>query len=135
GCVAYRGNGGDPRRDPPGAARVDGVAEMNALVTGAGGFVGAAVVRALLRDGTAVRALVRAGSDARNLDGLAVERVEGDITDPSSLGAAVKGCSVVFHVAADYRLWVPDPKKMYATNVQGSLNVLEAAAAAGAQRV
>ncbi|HLF12118.1 MAG TPA: hopanoid-associated sugar epimerase [Gammaproteobacteria bacterium] len=105
------------------------------LVTGANGFLGAAVVRALLADGRPVRALVRPGSDRRNLDGLDVESIEGDITDPASLRAAMYGCSAVFHVAADYRLWVADPAPMYRTNVQGSVNVLEAAAAAGVQRM
>ena len=105
------------------------------LVTGANGFVGAAVVRALLREGEPVRALVRHGSDQRNLDGLEVVPFEGDITVPESLASALQGCRYVFHVAADYRLWVPDPTPMYAANVQGSLNVLEAAHAAGVERL
>jgi dihydroflavonol-4-reductase len=105
------------------------------LVTGANGFLGAAVVRALLAEKRTVRALVRAGSDRRNLAGLAVEVVVGDITEPDSLRAAVRGCSAVFHVAADYRLWVAEPGAMYRTNVAGSVNVLEAAAAAGVERM
>ena len=105
------------------------------LVTGANGFLGAAVVRALCADGRAVRALVRRGSDRRNLEGLAVEVVEGDLVDPPSLRAAAHGCSAVFHVAADYRLWVTDPAPMYRANVDGSVNVLEAAAAQRVQRV
>jgi dihydroflavonol-4-reductase len=108
---------------------------MTALVTGANGFLGSAVVRALLADGTAVRALVRPGSDRRNLDGLEVAVVDGDLTDRESLRRAAAGCAAVFHVAADYRLWVADPQPMYRANVEGSLNVLEAAAAAGAQRM
>jgi dihydroflavonol-4-reductase len=106
-----------------------------ALVTGANGFLGSAVVRALLADGTAVRAFVRAGSDRRNLDGLNVEVATGDLVDRDSLRAAAAGCSAVFHVAADYRLWVVDPEPMYRANVDGSINVLEAAAAAGVRRM
>jgi dihydroflavonol-4-reductase len=105
------------------------------LVTGANGFVGAAVVRALLGEGEAVRAFVRPGSDRRNLEGLAVELAEGDITAPDTLRTAMQGCRAVFHVAADYRLWVPSPRRMLETNVQGSLNVLEAAASEGLERM
>src|SRR5262245_7669263 len=105
------------------------------LVTGANGFLGAAVVRALLADGRAARAFVRRGSDRRNLAGLDVEIAEGDITDRASLSAAARGCDAVFHVAADYRLWVADPEPMYRANVDGSVNVLEAAAEAGAERL
>lgn len=108
---------------------------MTALVTGANGFIGAAVVRALLASGESVRAFVRAGSDRRNLDGLAVEFAEGDLRAPQTLAAALVGCRAVFHVAADYRLWVPDIAPMLETNVQGSLNVLNAAKAAGVERV
>ena len=108
---------------------------MTALVTGANGFLGSAVVRALLADGSAVRALVRSGSDRRNLDGLDVEVAAGDLTDRDSLRRAAAGCRLVFHVAADYRLWVADPKPMYRSNVDGSVNVLEAAGAAGAERL
>ena len=105
------------------------------LVTGANGFLGSAVVRALRADGRAVRALVRANSDRRNLEGLDVEIVTGDVTDRDSLAAATSGCAAVYHVAADYRLWVADPAPMYRTNVDGSLNVLEIAAAAGVERM
>ena len=106
-----------------------------ALVTGANGFLGSAVVRALLAEGGAVRALVRAGSDRRNLVGLDVEIADGDLTDRGSLAKAAAGCTTVFHVAADYRLWVADAAPMYRANVEGSVNVLEAAAAAGASRM
>ena len=105
------------------------------LVTGANGFLGAAVARALLAEGQRVRAFVRRGSDRRNLAGLDVEIAEGDLNDRASLDAAVRGCAVVFHVAADYRLWVADPAPMYKTNVDGSVNVLEAAAAARVDRL
>jgi dihydroflavonol-4-reductase len=105
------------------------------LVTGANGFLGAAVVRALLTAGERVRAFVRPGSDRRNLAGLDIEIAEGDLTDRVSLDAAVRGCAGVYHVAADYRLWVADPAPMYRTNVEGSVNVLDAAAAAGVPRV
>ena len=108
---------------------------MTVLVTGANGFLGSAVVRALLADGEAVRALVRSGSDRRNLKGLDVEIAEGDLTQRDSLRRAAAGCRFVYHVAADYRLWVADPKPMYRANVDGSVNVLEAAAEAGAQRM
>jgi len=108
---------------------------MTALVTGASGFVGAAVVRALLARGEAVRALVRATSDRRNLDGLEVELAEGDLRDRGSLERAAKGCSALYHVVADYRIWVPDADSMFAANVEGSRNVLRAAAEAGATRM
>jgi len=105
------------------------------LVTGANGFLGAAVVRALLTDRERVRAFVRAGSDRRNLAELDVEIAEGDLTDRASLDAAMRGCAGAYHVAADYRLWVTDSAPMYRTNVEGSINVLDAAAAAGVPRV
>ncbi|HEX7082116.1 MAG TPA: hopanoid-associated sugar epimerase [Gammaproteobacteria bacterium] len=108
---------------------------MTALVTGANGFVGAAVVRALLDDGERVRAFVRAGSDRRNLEGLDVEIAEGDIRAADTLARAMRGCTAVFHVAADYRLWVPDADAMLETNVRGSLNVLEAASGAAVRRM
>jgi dihydroflavonol-4-reductase len=105
------------------------------LVTGANGFVGAAVVRALIARGECVRALVRSNSNTVNLDGLPAEIVHGDITDAESIRRAARGCATVFHVAADYRLWVPDQQSMYRTNVDGSVNALESAVAAGARRM
>jgi dihydroflavonol-4-reductase len=108
---------------------------MRALVTGGTGFVGSAVVRRLLGAGHDVRVLIRPGSDVRNLEGLPVEEAVGDLTDPSSLERAAKGCAVLFHVAADYRLWVPDPERMTAANVGGTEAVMRAALAAGMRRV
>lgn len=108
---------------------------MTTLVTGATGFVGSAVVRRLLAAGHAVRALVRQGRDHGNLEGLEVERVIGDLTDPASLKHAVSGCDAAYHVAADYRLWVRDPKVMDRVNIEGTRNVMLAAAEAGCQRV
>jgi dihydroflavonol-4-reductase len=122
-------------RDPPRTHDDAGVAMTLTLVTGANGFVGAAVVRALLAEQRPVRGLVRARSDRRNLAGLPIEVVVGDITDADSLRAALRGCSAIFHVAADYRLWVVEPDSMYRTNVTGSVNVLEAAADAGLERM
>lgn len=107
---------------------------MTSLVTGANGFVGAAVVRALDAAGMPVRALVRTDSDCRNLDPR-IECVYGDLTDPDSIRRALRGCRYVFHVAADYRLWVPDPGPMYRANVDGSLAVLEAAADLGLEKM
>jgi len=106
-----------------------------ALVTGATGFVGAAVVRALLARGTPVRVLARANSNRRNLEGLPVETAIGSLEDAASLARAASGCRALFHVAADYRLWVPDPAAMHRTNVDGSRDLLRAAAAAGVERI
>jgi len=100
---------------------------MDTLVTGGTGFVGANLVRELLADGERVRVLVRKGSDRRALDGLAVELVEGDLTDADSLRRAFRGVRSLYHVAADYRLWVPDPGALYRTNVEGTRSLLEAA--------
>jgi dihydroflavonol-4-reductase len=108
---------------------------MTALVTGASGFVGSAVARALLRRGETVRALVRPSSDRRNLEDLKVDIEVGDLCDRASVDRAVKGCDTVFHVAADYRLWVPKPEDMFHANVDGTRNVMEAAASAGAKRI
>jgi dihydroflavonol-4-reductase len=108
---------------------------MTTLVTGATGFLGANVVRALLAAGTAVRVLVRRGSDARNLTGLPVEVVYGDVRDMASLRPALQGCDTLYHVAAYYSLWTPHPEDMYATNVQGTKNLLQVALDLGVQKV
>ncbi len=105
------------------------------LVTGATGFVGSAVARALLARGHRVRVLARPKSDRRNLAGLAVETAEGALEDPRSLARAVAGCRYVYHVAADYRIWVPDPAPMFRANVDGTRDLLTAALEAGADRV
>ncbi len=108
---------------------------MTTLVTGATGFVGSAVARALAARGHALRLLTRASSDRRNLAGLDAEIVVGDLTDPASLARAAADCRFVLHVAADYRFWVPDPEAMLRTNVAGSLAMLRAAMDAGAERI
>ena len=108
---------------------------MTVLVTGATGFVGAAVARRLLARGMAVRVLVRPRSDRRNIAGLPVEAVEGDLRDAASLERALAGCRSLFHVAADYRLWTPRPDELYQTNVEGTRSLLRAAKAAGLERV
>ncbi len=105
------------------------------LVTGATGFVGAAVTRALLAGGHEVRVLARANSDRRNLAKLDVEIAEGSLEDPASLAAAVAGCRYLFHVAADYRLWVPDPAAMFRANVDGTRDLMLAALDAGVERI
>jgi dihydroflavonol-4-reductase len=104
------------------------------LVTGGTGFVGRALVVELLASGREVRVLAR-HPEHTALVGLKVEVVRGDLRDPDSLAAAAKGCHRVFHVAADYRLWVPDPEVMYAVNVQGTRDLLAAAAEAGVTRI
>ena len=107
---------------------------MKALVTGATGFVGGAVARALVRAGVDVRVLARSRSDTQNLSGLPVERVEGDLLNPSSLQKALAGCQQLYHVAAYYALWAKDPAIFYDINVTGTRNVLAAARLAGIQR-
>jgi dihydroflavonol-4-reductase len=104
------------------------------LVTGGTGFVGRAVVEELLAAGREVRVLAR-NPDHPALAGLAVEVARGDLRDPDSLQGALTDCTRLFHVAADYRLWVPDPATMYAVNVDGTRQLLAAAAARGLDRV
>ena len=101
------------------------------LVTGASGFLGWHVARALMERGHSVRALVRATSRLQDLD---VEPVTGDLRDPASLERAVAGCKLVFHVAADYRLWSRNPQELYDSNVGGTRNLLAAAQKAGVER-
>ena len=105
---------------------------MLALVTGASGFLGWHVASLLLQRGYQVRALCRPASEIRELE---VERITGDLRDPDSLGRAVRGCQLVFHVAADYRLWSRNPQELYASNVDGTRNILDAAEQAGVERV
>jgi dihydroflavonol-4-reductase len=105
------------------------------LVTGGTGFVGSHVVRALLARGRAVRCLARPGSRRDNLEGLAVEIVEGDLTDAASLARATAGIDTLFHVAADYRLWAKDPNDLFRVNVGGTDLLLGAASQARVRRV
>ncbi len=105
------------------------------LVTGATGFVGSAVARALVARGHPLRLLVRPASDRRNIAGLDAELAVGDLTDAASLARAAAGCRYVVHVAADYRIWVPDPAAMLRANVDGTVAMLRAATAAGAERI
>lgn len=106
-----------------------------ALVTGGSGFVGSAVVRRLLAAGFDVRILVRRDSDVRNVNGLDVDLVPGDLRDPATFDAALQGCGALFHVAADYRLWVRHPRQMFAVNVDGTRILIEAAMRSGVQRI
>src|SRR5215470_14753171 len=105
------------------------------LITGASGFVGAAVVRRLLQAGHAVRAFIRPTSAHTNLAGLPVEIVQGDLREPDSLMRAMAGIRFVFHVAADYRLWARHPQEIVRTNVEGTRALMEAALAAGVERI
>lgn len=105
------------------------------LVTGGTGFIGSHVVRELLAAGAEVRVLARPASDRRALAGLPVEFVHGDLADPGCLGPALAGVETLYHVAADYRLWAPDPAVLYRVNVDGTRALLRAAEAAGVARV
>ena len=108
---------------------------MKALVTGATGFIGSAVARALIAKGHEVRVTAREGSDLSNIQELPVEQVTADLADANSLRRAVEGCDALFHVAADYRLWTLDPAAMYRVNVDGTMDLIRAAADAGVEHV
>jgi dihydroflavonol-4-reductase len=108
---------------------------LKAFVTGATGFVGSHVARVLAGQGAELRLLVRSSSNPKNIEALKAERVVGDLRDPASLEKAMAGCDVVFHVAADYRLWVRDPEQMYRSNVEGTRAVLDAARKNGVRRM
>src|SRR5215467_4783983 len=108
---------------------------MLAFVTGATGFLGSHVARVLADQGAGLRLLVRSTSNLKNLEGLKAETAVGDLRDAVSLERALSGCDTVFHVAADYRLWVRDPEEMYKSNVEGTRAILEAARNNGVRRV
>ena len=108
---------------------------MNCFVTGASGFIGANLVHELLARGHRVKALLRPTADLRGLAGLDFERVTGDVSDRAACTAALRGCDWCFHVAASYHLWLRDYAPMYAANVDGTQNILEAAAKAGCSRI
>jgi len=108
---------------------------LRTFVTGATGFLGSHVARVLAEQGADLRLLVRTSSDPRNLDGVPGERVTGDLLAPESFRAALAGCEAVFHVAADYRLWIPEPDSMYRANVEGTRALLKMAREQGVRRV
>jgi dihydroflavonol-4-reductase len=108
---------------------------MRVFVTGGTGFVGANVVRALLSSGHKVRALIRTGSNLRNVENLPIERVAGDLSNRKTLGQAMAGCDALAHVAAHYSLWRADAQSLYSANVEGTRNILDAAADAGIARI
>jgi dihydroflavonol-4-reductase len=108
---------------------------MKAFVTGATGFIGASIVRELLKDGCEVRVLARPGSDRRNLSGLDIEIWEGNLSDRGSLIQGLSGCQTLFHAAADYRLWTRSPASMYDVNVGGTRTILSAALEVGLDKV
>jgi dihydroflavonol-4-reductase len=108
---------------------------LKAFITGATGFLGSHVARVLTEQGAELRLLVRPTSDLRNIADLNADRVVGDLRDPPSIEKALAGCQFVFHVAADYRLWVRDPKEMYRSNVEGTRTLLEVARKQGVRRV
>ena len=100
---------------------------MKAFVTGATGFVGSHVARVLADQGADLRLLVRPSSRTENIDSLRADRATGDLRDPQSLRLGMSGCDAVFHVAADYRLWTGNPAEMYASNVDGTVAIINAA--------
>ncbi len=108
---------------------------MTTLVTGATGFVGSHVARQLITAGHSVRVLVRRNSNLQPLEGLPLDRVQGDLRDPAALDRSMQGVRRVFHVAADYRLWTRRPEEIYESNVEGTRNLLAAAQRAGVERI
>src|SRR3979490_3611761 len=108
---------------------------MKAFVTGATGFLCSHVAGVRESRGASLRLLVRPTSDLRNIADIAGDHVYGDLRDSDSIEKALSGCEVVFHVAADYRLWVRDPEEMYRSNVEGTRGILEAARKNGVWRV
>lgn len=108
---------------------------MRIFLTGATGFVGHHVAKALAAEGAQLRMLVRKASNLKNLDGISGETVVGDLTRPASFAPALAGCDAVMHVAADYRLWIRDPETMYSANVDGTRELLRMAREAGVSRV
>jgi dihydroflavonol-4-reductase len=107
---------------------------MRIFLTGATGFVGHHVAKALIAEGAALRLLTRKTSNLKNLEGIEGETVTGDLAEPETLRVALKGCDAVVHVAADYRLWIPDPAAMYKANVEGTRELLRMAREAGVKR-
>src|SRR5260221_13277260 len=107
---------------------------MKAFITGATGFGGSHVARALAAQGADLRLLVRSTSRLENIADLRAETATGDLRDPGSLKKAMAGCEFVFHVAADYRLWVRDPEQMYRSNVEGTRAIFRAARESGVRR-
>jgi dihydroflavonol-4-reductase len=108
---------------------------LKIFLTGATGFLGSHVARALIAAGAELRLLTRQTSPTANIEGVPGERIVGDLRDPNSYRSALSGCDYVFHVAADYRLWARDPQEMYKSNVDGTRALLEAAQSAGVKRV
>ena len=108
---------------------------MKTLLTGATGFLGSAILRKLVDDGQNVRVLARPNGDRRNIANVACEIAEGDLNDTTSLQSAVSGCDALFHVAADYRIWAPNPSELYRTNDFGTVELFRAAATAGIERM
>ena len=107
---------------------------MKVFLTGATGFVGHHVAKALASKGAQLRLLVRKTSNLKNLEGIPGETHTGDLSEPASLRPALEGCDAVVHAAADYRLWIPDPQRMYRANVDGTRELLRIAREAGVPR-
>jgi dihydroflavonol-4-reductase len=125
----------NPASKSPAVRRARSAVRGPVLVTGATGFVGSHVAQALAAEGADLRLLIRASSNLANIAGLKAETVIGDLTDAVSLRKAMQGCEFVFHVAADYRLWVRNPDQMYRANVEGTREIIRAAAETGVRRV